>query len=184
MAEENSNETQVCTCAENEVSVGWFVVSVVLMLGVLLSFTVIRFLKPNSKLKREWHKLERRRHTIRVVKTRSIATPVSAHVTKAMDPSKPYLINFSELQLKEKIGVGTFGSVHKGFWLGTRVAIKVPHKHIPKEYRQRFLDEVDLMSKLHHPNIVQFMGACVQEPNIALVIEYLTGGNFWMIHTT
>jgi len=33
------------------------------------------------------------------------------------------------------------------------------------------------MSKLHHPNIVIFLGACLRSPNIALVLEFLERGS-------
>ena len=35
------------------------------------------------------------------------------------------------------------------------------------------------MSKIHHPNIVLFLGACLLKPNICLVMEYITGGNLF-----
>jgi len=35
----------------------------------------------------------------------------------------------------------------------------------------KFFNEIALTSTLHHPNIVLFYGACVEVPNICLVME-------------
>jgi serine/threonine protein kinase len=61
-------------------------------------------------------------------------------------------------------------------WLGSMVAIKIPLQNLAPEYYGHFLREVQLMTTLHHPNIVVFMGACITQPNICLVMEYLPRG--------
>lgn len=33
------------------------------------------------------------------------------------------------------------------------------------------------MERLKHPNIVMFMGACMQPPNLAIITEYCTLGS-------
>lgn len=35
-----------------------------------------------------------------------------------------------------------------------------------------FYRECAVMEKLRHPNIVQFMGACFDKPNYAIVLEF------------
>jgi len=48
----------------------------------------------------------------------------------------------------------------------------------------KFLKEIKLLSSLHHPNIVLFIGACIVKPNICLVMELLSKGNlFDFIHS-
>lgn len=42
---------------------------------------------------------------------------------------------------------------------------------------QEFRAEVELMERLKHPNIVMFMGACMQPPNLAIITEYCTLGS-------
>lgn len=42
---------------------------------------------------------------------------------------------------------------------------------------KRFLDEITLMSTLHHPNVVLFLGACTKRPNLCLVLEYCVHGS-------
>lgn len=85
-------------------------------------------------------------------------------------------INYKELRLEEKVGEGNFGEVFRGSWCGSVVAVKTTHQDIAHEVMDRFLSEINLMSALHHPNIVIFMGACITQPNVCLVMEYLSKG--------
>ena len=39
-----------------------------------------------------------------------------------------------------------------------------------------FRREVHIMKRLKHPNIVPFLGACTQPPNLAIVTQYMPRG--------
>ncbi|XP_065859585.1 U-box domain-containing protein 33-like [Euphorbia lathyris] len=73
-----------------------------------------------------------------------------------------------------KIGEGGYGSIYKGVLHHTQVAIKVLHSHSlqgPSEFQQ----EVDVLSKMRHPNLVTLIGAC---PDAwTLIYEYLPNGS-------
>lgn len=73
-----------------------------------------------------------------------------------------------------KIGEGGYGNIYKGILRHTQVAIKMLHSHSlqgPSEFQQ----EVDVLSKLRHPNLVTLIGAC---PDAwALIYEYLPNGS-------
>lgn len=75
-----------------------------------------------------------------------------------------------DLALKEVIGEGKFGKVHRAHWKGTPVAAKTDN-HLTNEDKQIIINEVDTLIKIHHPNIVQIFGF-VQQP-FAIVMEYL-----------
>ncbi|KAJ3689821.1 hypothetical protein LUZ61_018985 [Rhynchospora tenuis] len=79
--------------------------------------------------------------------------------------------NFSDLR---KIGEGGFGCVYKGFLRNTMVAIKKLHPHSLQD-RSQFEQEIVILSKLRHPNLVTLIGACSEAS--ALVYEYLPNGN-------
>ncbi|KAK9757935.1 hypothetical protein RND81_01G195600 [Saponaria officinalis] len=73
-----------------------------------------------------------------------------------------------------KIGEGGYGNIYKGFLRHTDVAIKMLNPASmqgPREFDQ----EVDVLSKLRHPNMVTLIGACPD--SWALVYEYLPGGS-------
>ncbi|KAK4379260.1 hypothetical protein RND71_001122 [Anisodus tanguticus] len=73
-----------------------------------------------------------------------------------------------------KIGEGGYGSIYRGLLRHTQVAIKMLHPHSlqgPSEFQQ----EVNILSKLRHPNIVTLIGACPEA--WTLVYEYLPNGS-------
>ncbi|XP_074272999.1 U-box domain-containing protein 33-like [Silene latifolia] len=73
-----------------------------------------------------------------------------------------------------KIGEGGYGSIYKGFLRHTEVAIKILNPG-SMQGPQEFNQEVDVLSKLRHPNMVTLIGACPE--SWALVYEYLPGGS-------
>lgn len=73
-----------------------------------------------------------------------------------------------------KIGEGGYGSIYKGFLRHTEVAIKILNSN-SMQGPQEFEQEVDVLSKLRHPNLVTLIGACHE--CWALVYEYLSGGS-------
>merc|ERR1712146_853852 len=42
---------------------------------------------------------------------------------------------------------------------------------------QSFFEEVDVMSSIKHPNIIEFIGATVDPPNLCIVTEYMPLGD-------
>ncbi|CAI5504261.1 unnamed protein product [Closterium sp. Naga37s-1] len=71
------------------------------------------------------------------------------------------------------LGRGSFGYVFKGEMLGCKVAVKRLEGQGwqgPDEFRM----EVEVLSRMRHPNIVLLMGCCVEE--MALIYEFLSGG--------
>jgi hypothetical protein len=71
------------------------------------------------------------------------------------------LLKFSDLKFGPKIGVGGYGEVSLGRWQHTDVAIKRIFQKSAEQEVDNFLREIKLMSKLSHPNILLFIGACI-----------------------
>ncbi|KAJ7974947.1 Protein kinase [Quillaja saponaria] len=89
-------------------------------------------------------------------------------------------IQWSGIILKEVIGTGSFGTVHRADWHGSDVAIKILGKQdIHTDCFEEFLREVAVMRRLQHPNIVLFTGAITQLPNLSIVTEYLSRGSLF-----
>jgi serine/threonine protein kinase len=86
-----------------------------------------------------------------------------------------------DLENSELIGKGSFGEIRKAIWRGTPVAVKTIRpslsndRMVVKDFRQ----EVELLVKLRHPNIVQFLGAVTRQPPLMLITEYLAGGDLY-----
>mmetsp|Transcript_30213 Transcript_30213/g.33766 ORF Transcript_30213/g.33766 Transcript_30213/m.33766 type:complete len:579 (+) Transcript_30213:87-1823(+) len=69
---------------------------------------------------------------------------------------------------KDFLGEGSFGEVYKGTLAGSKVAVKIPNKHV--ENMEEFRREVQIMRKLFHPNIVMLIGASTNEKTGEVVI--------------
>ncbi|CAI5947044.1 unnamed protein product [Closterium sp. NIES-64] len=90
-----------------------------------------------------------------------------------IDPSE---LDFSKSKL---IGKGAFGEIRRVMWRGTPVAAKtiLPGLSDDVQITKEFRDEMFLLPKLRHPNIVQFLGCVTRRPPLCLVTEYLPGGD-------
>ncbi|KQJ99693.1 hypothetical protein BRADI_3g44707v3 [Brachypodium distachyon] len=85
------------------------------------------------------------------------------------------IIPWNKLAVREKIGAGSFGTVHRADWNGSDVAVKIlMDQDLHPERLKEFLREVAIMKSLRHPNIVLLMGAVTQPPNLSIVTEYLS----------
>lgn len=95
-------------------------------------------------------------------------------------------ISWDELHIKERIGAGSFGTVHRAEWHGSDVAVKVlTDQDFLDDQLKEFLREVAIMKRVRHPNVVLFMGAVTKRPHLSIVTEYLPRGSlFRLIHST
>ncbi len=73
------------------------------------------------------------------------------------------------------LGSGSFSDVYLAKWRETFVVAKVMNQVCVEYKKDLILREIETMTKLHHPNIVQFLGY-IDDPFI-LVIEYIPKGD-------
>jgi len=97
---------------------------------------------------------------------------------KALPSSALWRINFQELKLLYRVGIGAFGEVFKANFRGTVVAVKrvIAQNLQDSEREEIFNRELEFMESLRHPNIVLFVGACLQKRNLCIVTEFMEGG--------
>lgn len=72
------------------------------------------------------------------------------------------------------LGQGAFSKVYLAKWRETFVVAKVIDPEFARLNKSFVLREIAIMSKLHHPNIVQFLGF-IDDPFI-IVLEYIVNG--------
>ncbi|RHY21067.1 hypothetical protein DYB32_009905, partial [Aphanomyces invadans] len=75
---------------------------------------------------------------------------------------------------------GGFGSVWLGKYDQNDVAVKLlaSGRIKTQDSMQRFINEVKLLARLQHPNVVEFIGACWQSlDTVHLVVEYMNMGD-------
>ncbi|RVW22544.1 Rust resistance kinase Lr10 [Vitis vinifera] len=77
---------------------------------------------------------------------------------------------------KEKLGEGGYGSVYKGkLRSGHLVAIKMMASS--KANGQDFINEVATIGRIHHVNVVQLIGFCVEGSKRALLYDFMPNGS-------
>ncbi|KAK1417404.1 hypothetical protein QVD17_26531 [Tagetes erecta] len=102
-----------------------------------------------------------------IVYNGSAKTFSSTDIEKATD-------NFNESGV---LGEGGFGRVYSGVLEdGTKVAVKVL-KRDDQQGGREFLAEVEMLSRLHHRNLVRLLGICTEERNRCLVYELIPNGS-------
>ncbi|CAM8982855.1 unnamed protein product [Rhodiola kirilowii] len=103
---------------------------------------------------------------------------------KPLLPFEKWNIDFSELTVETRVGIGFFGEVFHGAWNGTEVAIKVfLEQDLNAENMKDFCNEISILSRLRHPNVILFLGACTKPPHLSMVTEYMDGGSLYnLIH--
>jgi hypothetical protein len=101
------------------------------------------------------------------------------------DAAGAWEIDPHEVTLGPRIGIGSYGEVYKGTWRGTEVAVKrfIEQQDLSPQLVQEFRDEVAMMARLRHPNIVLFLGAVTRPPHLAIVTQFMPRGSlFRLIH--
>ena len=108
----------------------------------------------------------------------------------AIERLRPFHVSLDEhTDTANEAGVGSFGTVYKSRLNGANCAVKKIHEiltgfggNIPVAtddwgtLMEKFTREIELLSRLRHPNIVQFLGVTgfSGDPrNISLVMEYV-----------
>ncbi|CAN1810120.1 Serine/threonine-protein kinase EDR1 [Linum perenne] len=103
-----------------------------------------------------------------------------------IDISTLQIIHNEDLEELRELGSGTFGTVYHGKWRGSDVAIKRIKKSCftgrsseQERLTVEFWREADILSKLHHPNVVAFYGVVQDGPGgtMATVTEFMVNGS-------
>ncbi|XP_077253429.1 kinase superfamily with octicosapeptide/Phox/Bem1p domain-containing protein [Tasmannia lanceolata] len=96
------------------------------------------------------------------------------------------IIKNEDLEELKELGSGTFGTVYHGKWRGSDVAIKRIKKSCftgrsseQERLTVEFWREAEILSRLHHPNVVAFYGVVQDGPGatLATVTEYMVNGS-------
>lgn len=102
---------------------------------------------------------------------------------KMFTADQPWILKQNQLQFGPVLGIGSSCQVHRGLYKRTPVAIKVMKANVVNvDLRREFMREVTAMLRLRHPNLVLFMGACI-DCGLAIVTEFCEGESlFKLLH--
>ncbi|KAM7259722.1 hypothetical protein ACFE04_015463 [Oxalis oulophora] len=89
-----------------------------------------------------------------------------------------YEIDPSELDFTDSVDIDK-GTFRKAKWRGIQVAVKKLEEGVTNDQDKvnAFIDELSLLQKIRHPNVVQFLGAVTQSSPMMIVTEYLPQGD-------
>ncbi|XP_072340335.1 serine/threonine-protein kinase B-raf isoform X4 [Scyliorhinus torazame] len=94
------------------------------------------------------------------------------------DSSDDWEISEGQITLGQRIGSGSFGTVYKGKWHGD-VAVKMLNVTAPTPQQlQAFKNEVGVLRKTRHVNILLFMGYTTK-PQLAIVAQWCEGSSLY-----
>ncbi|XP_076308804.1 serine/threonine-protein kinase PAK 2-like [Tachypleus tridentatus] len=94
------------------------------------------------------------------------------NLTQIVNPGNPY----TTYVLQEIIGNGGFGIVHKAKHEHTKEVVAVKIIELKKPMKKEALNEVLVMRKMRHPNLVKFLDSYIVGDNLWIVTEFLGGG--------
>nr|WIL59790.1 nodulation protein [Melilotus officinalis] len=96
---------------------------------------------------------------------------ISNHVNKPVSRNYVWEIDACCLRYEKKIASGSVSDLYKGTYINQDVAIKVFKNGILNENTHKeFSQEVFILSKIQHKNVIKFIGACTK-PRFHLVTE-------------
>ena len=92
-------------------------------------------------------------------------------------------VKYNQVHLVELIAGGSSGNVYVGRFNRSKVVVKeLKVSSMRGSERNEFVTAASILSHIRHENIVQFIGACIEEPNRYLVLsEYMPLGSLAMV---
>lgn len=87
------------------------------------------------------------------------------------------MIKYNELKFREVLGKGAYGTVHRGYFRESEVAIKVINtEKIDDRLAKEFIKEIESLVKIRHNRFLLLLGVCIEGP-LCIVTELSKGGN-------
>lgn len=97
-------------------------------------------------------------------------------------PTYEIAVKDVQVDRSEKLGEGGFGTVYKGEWQGTHVALKVLAYRLEGDLEQAFREEMEIMLKLQGcPQLVRLFGAVMEGETQVMVMELMPNGNLYRL---
>uniref|UniRef100_A0ACD6AGF5 Uncharacterized protein n=2 Tax=Avena sativa TaxID=4498 RepID=A0ACD6AGF5_AVESA len=141
------------------------------LLGIILPILGVAMIAAISLC--AWSTIRRKR------RSRRPALSTKSHTVDDLESVKSSLLSLSSLQEatnnfdeSNKLGEGGFGTVYKGVLSGREVAVKRLSKG-SNQGLEELKNELVLVAKLHHKNLVRLVGFSLDEGERLLVYEYM-----------
>ncbi|KAF1883870.1 hypothetical protein Lal_00038363 [Lupinus albus] len=149
------------------VSKGVLVASILAAIAFVLAISALIFFLNSRRHVKSFHKLSSKRTSssisIKIDGLKAFTLKELAHATDKFNSTN-------------KVGQGGYGNVYKGILSDeTFVAVKRAEED-SLQGQKEFLTEIELLSRLHHRNLVSLIGYCNQAGEQMLVYEFMPNG--------
>lgn len=94
-------------------------------------------------------------------------------------PAEDWEIKMNEILTGPKIGSGSFGTVYRGHWHGLVALKKLNVKNPSPTQLQAFKNEVAVLKKTRHVNILLFMGCVSKDEQLTIVTQWCEGSSLF-----
>ena len=94
-------------------------------------------------------------------------------------PIEDWEIKKEEIFTGPKIGSGSFGTVYRGHWHGPVALKKLNVKNPNPKQLQAFKNEVAVLKKTRHANILLFMGCVSKDEQLTIVTQWCEGSSLF-----
>uniref|UniRef100_A0A913IBI9 Tyrosine-protein kinase receptor n=1 Tax=Strongyloides stercoralis TaxID=6248 RepID=A0A913IBI9_STRER len=165
----------------------WKYIIFTLIIGILLLFLIIFFLKKYCFVKKRKDNKRVFNGTLNNSQSLDFFVNQLSPIYESIGGLPPAAlaaipqIQRSDLTFKQLIGQGAFGEVYEGILFIGKAEISVAIKTLLPTATQDGIEDFALegftMSRFNHPNIVQFFGCILDESPKCLVLELLDGGD-------
>ncbi|KAK6922540.1 Serine-threonine/tyrosine-protein kinase, catalytic domain, partial [Dillenia turbinata] len=103
---------------------------------------------------------------------------LSDYVKIPNDGTDVWEIDARLLKFENKVASGSYGDLYRGTYHSQEVAIKVlKPERVNADMLTEFAQEVYILRKVRHKNVVQLIGACTRAPNLCIVTEFMSKGS-------
>ncbi|XP_031429644.1 kinase suppressor of Ras 1 isoform X2 [Clupea harengus] len=107
--------------------------------------------------------------------------PISRKASQTSVYLQEWDIPFEQLELGELIGKGRWGKVHRGRWHGEVAVRLLEIDGNNQDHLKLFKNEVMNYRQTRHENVVLFMGACMNPPQLAIITSFCTGRTLYSV---
>ena len=109
--------------------------------------------------------------------------PTPDLLISAVSPQTDIQIPFSDLEIQESVGRGTFGDVQRGYWRSRNMQVAL--KKVPMDNNwqdsdeQVFREEILNLCRCRSTNTLPVLGFCIEGDYRAIVLEYMALGSLY-----
>ncbi|KAK8955132.1 putative LRR receptor-like serine/threonine-protein kinase [Platanthera guangdongensis] len=150
--------------------------TIIIIISAVLGLCLLASLMTYILFKQKRSKIPQKGDAVTTQSTKKLSTYFSEVATESAHKFSLSEIEEATGRFQKKVGSGGFGIVYYGKLKdGKEIAVKVLTNESYQGIRE-FLNEVKLLSRIHHRNLVTFLGYSQQDRKNVLVYEFMHNG--------